>query len=113
MKLMNKIFAGSLATALLGGFALPAAAEVSASASIATSYLWRGYDLGSGTPAAIVRSTTWRRMSAKSRFGANVPSKSNNTASGDSSSIMSYLYLRTGGEPNGLHEWQKYVGENA
>ena len=52
MKLMNKIVAGSLATALLGSFALPAAAEVSASASVATSYLWRGYDLGSGTPAA-------------------------------------------------------------
>ena len=52
MKLMNKIVAGSLATALLGGFALPAAAEVSASASVATSYLWRGFDLGSGTPAA-------------------------------------------------------------
>ena len=52
MKLMKKIVAGSLATALLGGFALPAAAEVSASASLATSYLWRGFDLGSGTPAA-------------------------------------------------------------
>ncbi|MEM7362491.1 MAG: TorF family putative porin [Pseudomonadota bacterium] len=52
MKLMKKIVAGSLATALLAGFALPAAAEVSASASVATSYLWRGYDLGSGTPAA-------------------------------------------------------------
>ena len=52
MKLMKKIVAGSLATALLGGVALPAAAEVSASAAVATSYLWRGFDLGSGTPAA-------------------------------------------------------------
>lgn len=52
MKLMKKIVAGSLATALMAGLAMPAAAEVSASASVATNYLWRGFDLGSGTPAA-------------------------------------------------------------
>ncbi len=43
----------SLAAALIAaGIAVPAAqAEVSASVGVASTYLWRGYDLGSGTPA--------------------------------------------------------------
>ena len=48
----KKLLAGSLAAALMTAAALPAAAEVSGSATVASNYLWRGFDLGSGTPAA-------------------------------------------------------------
>ncbi len=53
MTLTKKLLAGSFAVALTAGAFVPAAnAEVAASATVASSYLWRGYDLGSGTPAA-------------------------------------------------------------
>ncbi|HEY8386133.1 MAG TPA: TorF family putative porin [Porticoccaceae bacterium] len=57
MKLTKKALSSSVAIAVLAtaGFAMSgsvlAAPEVSASAAVASSYLWRGYDLGSGTPA--------------------------------------------------------------
>jgi uncharacterized protein (TIGR02001 family) len=53
MKFSRKTLASSIAASLvaLGGFSPVAHAEVSASVGIASSYLWRGYDLGSGTPA--------------------------------------------------------------
>jgi len=40
-----------IAATLTLGAAPAAIAEVAASASVSTSYLWRGYDLGQGTPA--------------------------------------------------------------
>lgn len=49
MNLMKKTLASAVAAATLA--AVPAYAEVSASAGIASSYLFRGLDLGSGTPA--------------------------------------------------------------
>ena len=51
---MNTFKKTLLATAAVSTMAIaaPAAvAEVAASATISSSYLWRGYDLGSGTPA--------------------------------------------------------------
>jgi len=52
-KLTKKAVCGSVVAAVsalvVAGQA--AAAEISASAAVASSYLWRGYDLGSGTPA--------------------------------------------------------------
>lgn len=57
MKLTNKALSNSVAAVVLAtaGFAVSgnalAAPEVSASAAVASTYLWRGYDLGSGTPA--------------------------------------------------------------
>ena len=52
---MNTFKKTLLATAALStmamGIAPAAVAEVAASASISSTYLWRGYDLGSGTPA--------------------------------------------------------------
>lgn len=57
MKLTKKALSNSVAAAVLAtaGFAVSSHAvaepEVSASAAVASSYLWRGFDLGSGTPA--------------------------------------------------------------
>jgi uncharacterized protein (TIGR02001 family) len=53
MKFNRKTLAGSIATSLIAVSAMVplANAEVSGSAGIASSYLWRGLDLGSGTPA--------------------------------------------------------------
>ena len=52
MTLINKTLAGAVAAATFAAFAVtPAHAEVSASAGIASTYLFRGLDLGSGTPA--------------------------------------------------------------
>ena len=54
MTFSKKILAGALTMLLSAGTIIPAAnAEISASAAVATSYLWRGYDLGSGTPAVM------------------------------------------------------------
>ncbi|KJS09464.1 MAG: histidine kinase [Gammaproteobacteria bacterium BRH_c0] len=56
MKLTRKVLSNSVAAVVLAtaGLAVSsnaAAVEVSASAAVASTYLWRGYDLGSGTPA--------------------------------------------------------------
>ncbi|WP_373084402.1 TorF family putative porin [Zhongshania sp.] len=51
MKTMKTLLAAGVAAASMTMIAAPAVAEVSASAGVASSYLWRGYDLGSGTPA--------------------------------------------------------------
>ena len=53
MKLTKNIFAGSIAGTVmaLSAIAPVANAEVSASVGVASTYLWRGQDLGTGTPA--------------------------------------------------------------
>lgn len=52
MKATRKFLAGAIATTFILGAVVPAAnAEISASAGVASTYLWRGIDLGSGTPA--------------------------------------------------------------
>lgn len=52
MKSFRSKVAQSFAVSVLAaGMAAPVYAEVSASADVASTYLWRGYDLGSGTPA--------------------------------------------------------------
>ncbi len=51
MKNVKTLLAASVAAASMTMAAAPAMAEVSASVAVASSYLWRGYDLGSGTPA--------------------------------------------------------------
>lgn len=53
MKFTKRMLAGSVAASALAvsSFTSTAYAEVSASVGIATTYLFRGYDLGSGTPA--------------------------------------------------------------
>ena len=51
MKTMKTLLAASVAAASMTMIAAPASAAVSASVGIASTYLWRGYDLGSGTPA--------------------------------------------------------------
>lgn len=56
MKFTKKAICSSVAVVAMAGSALmvssqAAAVEVGASAAVASTYLWRGYDLGSGTPA--------------------------------------------------------------
>lgn len=52
MKLNKQLLAGAVAASmLLAGSVAPVQAETSASVGIASTYLWRGMDLGSGTPA--------------------------------------------------------------
>ncbi len=52
MTFNKKIMANAVvASMLIAGAAGPAQAEVDASVGVASTYLWRGLDLGSGTPA--------------------------------------------------------------
>lgn len=53
MKFNRKTLASLVATSVMAAaLSAPSAhAELSASAGVASTYLWRGYDLGSGTPA--------------------------------------------------------------
>ena len=52
MKFSKTLLAGSVAAAMaVSSFAPVANAEVAASVGIASTYLWRGYDLGTGVPA--------------------------------------------------------------
>lgn len=49
MKKIKTLLAASVAAASMTMIAAPASAELSASAGVASSYLWRGYDLSAGT----------------------------------------------------------------
>tara|TARA_R110001583_G_scaffold1721_4_gene13382 strand:+ start:2398 stop:3063 length:666 start_codon:yes stop_codon:yes gene_type:complete len=51
MNKMKTLLAAGVAAASMTMIAAPASAEVAASVGVASTYLWRGYDLGSGTPA--------------------------------------------------------------
>ena len=56
MKFTKKAICGSVAAVVMASSGMmissqAAAADVAASAAVASTYLWRGYDLGSGTPA--------------------------------------------------------------
>ncbi|MBU0539449.1 MAG: TorF family putative porin [Gammaproteobacteria bacterium] len=51
MKTMKTLIAASVAAASMTMIAAPASAEVSASVSVASMYLWRGFDLSNGSPA--------------------------------------------------------------
>ena len=53
MKFSKTLIASSVAAVMAAGFMAPAQAEVEVGASVgvASTYLWRGYDLGTGTPA--------------------------------------------------------------
>lgn len=51
MKNVKTLLAASVAAASMTMVAAPASAELSASASVASMYLWRGFDLSDGSPA--------------------------------------------------------------
>lgn len=51
MKNVKTLIAASVAAASMAMVAAPASAELSASASVASMYLWRGTDLSNGSPA--------------------------------------------------------------
>jgi hypothetical protein len=93
MKTFNKtLIAASLAT--LGMAAAPAAlANVEASATVATSYLWRGLDLGSGTGS----------ISADAVYSTGGLSAGVWVGSGDTESGTEYdLFASYGGELGAL-----------
>jgi hypothetical protein len=54
MKTFNKTLIAAATLTTFGLAAAPAAVALDASASVATSYLWRGLDLGAGDPALAV-----------------------------------------------------------
>lgn len=91
MKFTKKLLAGSVAAATVAAaaFAPVANAEVSASVGVASSYLWRGIDLGQGTPA----------VSGDINFSAGGFYTGTWVSSGDSTGGTEYdLYAGYGGE---------------
>ncbi len=91
MKFTKKLIAGVVATATVAtaSFAPTANAEVSASLGIANTYLWRGFELGSGTPV-VSGSLDY----SAGGFYAGVWGSSGDTAAGTEYD----LYLGYGGE---------------
>lgn len=96
MKKFNKsMMSVAVASALSLSALAPAvsAGEVSASAGVATSYLWRGFDLGNGDPA----------MSASLDYAEGGFYAGMWVSSGDASAGTEYdLYLGYAGEAGGL-----------
>lgn len=91
MKFTKKLMASAVAVATVSAasFAPVANAEIAASAGVASTYLWRGMDLGSGTPAVFGDLTY-------SEAGFYVGAWA---SSGDTSSGTEYdLYVGYGGE---------------
>ncbi len=93
MKTFNKTLIAAATITTFGLAAAPAAVALDASASVATSYLWRGLDLGSGTPA----------LSADVSGSVGDVSYGLWVSSGDNSAGTEYdLYASYGGEAGGL-----------
>ncbi|MBR9909892.1 MAG: histidine kinase [Gammaproteobacteria bacterium] len=94
---MNKVTQLAAAVALTAGAISAApvamAAETSASVAVASTYLWRGYDLGSGTPAVSGDITV-----SEGGFYAGVWGSSGDTTAGTEYD----LYAGWGGEFSGL-----------
>jgi hypothetical protein len=93
MKTFNKTLIAAATLTTFGLAAAPAAVALDASASVATSYLWRGLDLGSGTPAVSADVST-----SSGGFTAGVWVSSGDTAAGTEYD----LYASYGGEIGGL-----------
>ncbi len=89
MTFSKKILAASIATATMAvGFSMPAQAEVSASASIASAYAWRGFQLGSGTPVV-----SGDLVYSESGFTAGIWGSSGDTAGGSEYDVwLGYEY---------------------
>jgi len=93
MKTFNKTLIAAATITTFGLAAAPAAVSLEASASVATSYLWRGLDLGSGTPAL---SADVSGSTGGFSYGLWV-------SSGDTGAGTEYdLYASYGGEIGGL-----------
>jgi len=93
MKTFNKTLIAAATVATFGLAAAPAAVALEASASVATSYLWRGQDLGNGDAALAVD------------FGASTGALSYGlwVSSGDATNGTEYdLYASYGTEINGV-----------
>jgi hypothetical protein len=93
MKTFNKTLIAAATITTFGLAAAPTALALDASASVATSYLWRGLDLGSGTPAL---SADVSGSTGGFSYGLWV-------SSGDTGAGTEYdLYASYGGEIGGL-----------
>ena len=92
MKFSKKVLAGAVAASLTLGAMAPVAnaeVEVSGSMGIASTYLWRGIDLGSGTPAV-----SGDLSASAAGFYGGIWGSSGDTATGSEYD----LYLGYGGE---------------
>lgn len=109
MKLTKNILAGSIAGAVmaLSAIAPVANAEVSASVGVASTYLWRGQDLGTGTPA-VSGDLTYSR----SGFYTGIWVSSGDTTLGTEYDIYAGYGAELGGLSVDLSVWT-YVNPNA
>lgn len=108
MKLTKNILAGSIAGAVmaLSAIAPVANAEVSASVGVASTYLWRGQDLGTGTPA-VSGDLTYSR----SGFYTGIWVSSGDTGLGTEYDIYAGYGTEIGGLSVDLSVWT-YVNPN-
>lgn len=108
MKLTKNILAGSIAGSVmaLSAIAPVANAEVSASVGVASTYLWRGQDLGTGTPA-VSGDLTYSR----SGFYTGIWVSSGDTALGTEYDIYAGYGTEIGGLSVDLSVWT-YVNPN-
>lgn len=105
MKLTRKVLSNSVAAVVLAttGLAVSgnaAAVEVSASAAVASTYLWRGYDLGSGTPAV----SGDLSVSAGGAY-AGIWGSSGDTAAGSEYDLFAGYGMEVGGLSIDLSVW--------
>jgi len=108
MKLTKNILTGSIAGTVmaLSAIAPVANAEVSASVAVASTYLWRGQDLGTGTPA-VSGDLTYSR----SGFYTGVWVSSGDTALGTEYDLYAGYGAEVGGLSVDLSVWT-YVNPN-
>lgn len=94
MKKMKTLLAASVAAASMTMVAAPASAELSASAGVASSYLWRGYDLsGSGGTPAVSGDISY----SMNGFYAGVWASSGDTSFGTEYDLFAGYGLEVGG----------------
>ncbi|WP_269620199.1 TorF family putative porin [Zhongshania sp. BJYM1] len=94
MKTMKTLIAASVAAASMTMIAAPASAELSASAGVASSYLWRGYDLsGSGGTPAVYGDISY----SMSGFYAGVWASSGDTSFGTEYDLFAGYGMEVGG----------------
>jgi len=105
MKFTKKAICGSVAAIAMATSSLlissqAAAIEVSGSAAVASTYLWRGYDLGSGTPAV-----SGDLSVSTSGFYAGIWGSSGDTSAGSEYDLYAGYGIELGGVTLDLSVW--------
>jgi uncharacterized protein (TIGR02001 family) len=94
MKTMKTLIAASIAAASMTMVAAPASAELSASAGLASSYLWRGYDLSNSTGVPVFYGDISYSVSG---FYAGVWASSGDTSFGTEYDLFAGYGMEVGG----------------